>query len=230
MELLVLTDFHYAGTGVRSSLPQRRGDLTLELLERVRARERGIDAVAALGDVLEYGRHPDAARNWADIRAALGRFGVPVLSVPGNHDREPERFAQVFGRCEPLVLGRLRLLPFADRYDEADVCTRDLCAMRRTLGTIRPGELAVACQHSAILPEIESDYPYTLPQHAEIARAYREAGVRLSLSGHYHAGLPPFRDGGVLHLCVPALCEAPFSYARVTLGGAESAVSVRTLE
>ena len=229
MEILALADFHYAGAGARSTIPTRRGDLVPELLASLCARETGLDVVIALGDLVENGLHPGAAADLAALRDALCAFGVPVLAVPGNHDRDPAGFARIFGAPEPQVLGRVRLVPFADRYDTSDVCTRDFAAMERRLSGIRPDETAIVCQHSAILPKIDSEYPYTPPRHEDIARAYRESGVALSLSGHYHRGIPMLDDGGVRHLCVPALCEAPFSYVRLSVDGLDIRVRYGTL-
>ncbi len=229
MELLVLTDFHFAGAGARSTIPSRRGDLIPDILRRVRERETGLDAVAVLGDVIENGRHPAAADDLCAVYEALQSFDVPVLAVPGNHDRSPALFESVFGPNEPMKVGEVRLLPVVDLYDDADVCTLDMDALRRTLSSIRPGETAVVCQHSAVLPKVESSYPYTPPAYLEIAAAYREAGVALSLSGHYHDGMPPVMDGNVMHLCVPALCESPFSYARLIIRKGRIDVLIRNL-
>ena len=217
MELLVLTDFHFAGAGARSTIPSRRGDLIPAILERIRQRETGIDALAVLGDVIENGFHPAAADDLRAVYGALHAFGVPMVCVPGNHDRSPAVFASVFGPCEPVRVGDVLLIPFADTYDEQDVCSRDFSLMEQRFSGIRPDDTVVVCQHSAILPKVESTYPYTPLRYREIADAYRDAGVALSLSGHYHDGMPPLYDGKVMHLCVPALCEAPFSYARLTI-------------
>ncbi len=229
MELLVLTDFHFAGAGARSSIPTRRGDLIPQILEEVRKRETGIDALAVLGDVIENGLHPAARADLQAVKAQLEAFGVPMVCVPGNHDRSPALFAEVFGPCEPVQLGSFRLIPFADTYDEQDICTRDFPLMKRRFSGIRPGETVIVCQHSAILPKVESSYPYPPPRHLEIADAYRRAGVSLSLSGHYHDGMAPVQDGSCMHLCVPALCEQPFSYARIRIGESGIEPSVRSL-
>jgi hypothetical protein len=49
--------------------------------------------------------------------------------------------------------------------------------------------------------------------------AYREAGVVLSLSGHYHAGQAAHEVDGVIYYTAPALCEAPFRFAHLHLAG-----------
>ena len=218
MRLLIVTDFHYAGQGVPSVLPERRSDLTLTLLDAVRKQESSPDAVLCLGDVVDNGLSDAALNDWTAVREALARFDAPILAIPGNHDRDNARFASVFGEPAPLTLRdsdglRVRLIPFADTYDERDVCSRDFARMERVFADIRPDEVTVVCQHNTVLPEIRSDYPYTPLRCREIADREARAGVRLSLSGHYHDGLAPFREDGVTYACVPALCEAPFRYA-----------------
>lgn len=42
-------------------------------------------------------------------------------------------------------------------------------------------------------------------------------GCVLSISGHHHAGSEPVFDGKATFLCAPALCESPFSFARIEL-------------
>jgi len=235
MKLLVLTDFHYAGLGQRSPISSRRGDLTLELMERVRSREEKPDAVLCLGDVIDNGRGETAEHDWTDIRNALLRFGVPMVSIPGNHDRLPARFARVFGEPRAVTVTdasglTVRIIPFADSYDEQDVCTRDFERMEREFAAIRPDEAVIVCQHNTILPEIQSAYPYTPVRYREIADFYAKNKVRLSLSGHFHAGIEAFSDNGVLYACIPALCEAPFGYAVVELDRENTRVEWKTLE
>lgn len=228
MDLLVVTDLHFAGKGARSTIAARRGDLVPELLDRLREKESGIDALLCLGDAVENGRHPDAVEDLRALKEKLASFGVPFLAIPGNHDRDPKRFASVFGEPEPLLLPeKVRVIPFADSYDEKDVCTRDFAVMEDMFAQIRPGETVIVCQHNTVLPEIDSAYPYTPVRFREIADAYEKAGVALSLSGHYHSGIEMFTEQGVRWLCGPAFCEEPFRYMRITLDGGD--IRVKTL-
>ena len=235
MKLLVLTDFHYAGLGQRSPISSRRGDLTLDLIERVRNREENPDAVLCLGDVIDNGRGETAEHDWEDIRQALLGFGVPLVAIPGNHDRIPSRFADVFGEPKAITVTdasgfTARIIPFADSYDERDVCTRDFERMEREFAAVRPDEAVIICQHNTILPEIQSEYPYTPVRYREIADLYAQNKVRLSLSGHFHRGIEAFSDKGVLYACIPALCEAPFGYAVVEPDREKPLVEWKTLE
>ena len=62
-------------------------------------------------------------------------------------------------------------------------------------------------------------YPYPLTNAAEVLAGYAAADVRLSLSGHYHPGLPPATLGALTCWTVPAACEPPFSCGLVRLRG-----------
>lgn len=212
IKLLILTDFHYYGEGKRGSISSRRGDLIPSLLDQIRMRETDCDAVAVLGDLINDGTAPDARGNLHMLRERMD-FNVPLIAIPGNHDSDPARFAEVFGEPKAFCVNGVRLIPFVDSYDADDVCTRDFRIMAQELAAIRPGEIAVTLQHNTILPEIRETYPYTPVRFREIHAAYRDAGVKLSLSGHFHPGIDPFIEDGVTYACIPALCESPFRYA-----------------
>ena len=79
----------------------------------------------------------------------------------------------------------------------------------------------MALQHHPLHPHIESDYPYMPTNAAAILSGYEDAGVILSLSGHYHAGQSAHRVGNVTYYTVPAACDAPFRFAHVRLWGRE---------
>jgi hypothetical protein len=68
-------------------------------------------------------------------------------------------------------------------------------------------------QHYLLWPPIVADYPYNYVDAPNMAAAVAASGrVRLVLSGHYHAGLPPVRHGEVWYATAPALAEAPHRY------------------
>jgi histidinol phosphatase-like PHP family hydrolase len=50
------------------------------------------------------------------------------------------------------------------------------------------------------------------------------------LSGHYHAGQPAHRAGGVTFYSAPAACEAPFRFAHLQLRGREARIREHALE
>ena len=86
----------------------------------------------------------------------------------------------------------------------------------------RPGLPLVALQHNPLVLEGEHDYPFVLANADAVLDSYREAGVVLSLSGHYHPGQSlTCPEAGVPCYTVPAACEAPFRFAHLRLAGRE---------
>jgi 3',5'-cyclic-AMP phosphodiesterase len=237
LDVLVLSDLHYVREADHvCPIEQRRCALGVTLIERAfeRMRDRGIDVglVAVLGDVVDNGEANGAEKDLTAVAEAVHRPGIPVLAVPGNHDGSPARFYRTFG-CSSGIndIGGYRFLLFADDVGPGHVTTRppeelDLPGRAARAQTGRP---LVALQHNPLHPAIERDYPFVLTNAAEILSAYRDAGVILSLSGHYHPGQAHHRLGQMSCTTVPALCEAPFRFVHVRLRGREVAVWEGTL-
>jgi hypothetical protein len=93
-----------------------------------------------------------------------------------------------------------------------------------------PGVPLIALQHNPLHLEGEHDYPFVLANAGEVLDTYREAGVVLSLSGHYHPGQPLGRVGGISCYTAPAACEAPFRFAHLRLTGREAHVHEMALD
>ena len=224
LDLVILADLHYVGpAGTARPLPERKGKLGLELaLRAVRdaLRHGRPDAIVLLGDMVEDGAAPGAADDLVALRDALRPFEVPLIVVPGNHDRDAERVAEIFDFAPGLhTAGDYAVVTFADEYDAADVCTRPAGQMEALARAARDGRPLIAIQHPPLLPRIVSSYPYTIVRAEGLAETYAQAGVVLSLSGHYHAGRPAVERSGVTFAIAPALCERPFRYTRVRLDG-----------
>ena len=237
LRLLVLADLHYRSeTDAGPGQARRRCGLGLELLRRAveDARRRGgFDAVALMGDLVDDGSAPGAEADLAALRAELEAAApaTPVLVVPGNHDGPAGRLLEAFDqRVAVRQIGSCRFVTFADEYDAGDNCTRR-DADRALLADLanRPGGPIVALQHNPISPAVEADYPYMHTNRQAIMGDYAAAAVLLALSGHYHAGGQLNAVDGVSYLTVPALCEAPFHYALVTIRGRDLDVDLRTL-
>ncbi|MGQ9663367.1 MAG: metallophosphoesterase, partial [Kiritimatiellia bacterium] len=223
LDVLLLADLHYAGAQTLTRpCGSRKCFLGLELAIRALCdalRSGKPDLVCLLGDLVELGTAPGAMEDLRQLADSLSKFGIPILAVPGNHDRYPERVAQIFGGSPGLhQVGEYDFVLFHDRYDEHEVGTRPP-EQSAFLASSNAGRPLVVLQHNPVLPPIESDYPYTIAQAEDIAEQYRRAGVFLSISGHYHAGLPPLHTNGTTYVVCPALCEYPYRYVRLTLEG-----------
>ncbi|MFB3890757.1 MAG: metallophosphoesterase [Phycisphaerae bacterium] len=233
--LLVLTDIHYSRAPSR--ILARRTQLGLELPRRAiedASRRGGFDAVAILGDVLDDGASPDGdllLQELADcIRAAAAR--TPLVVVPGNHDGDFDRFFSAFGDAPGLHrIGQYRFITFADSYAAGDVCTRDQAGrdLLRQVAAEEGGPIIVL-QHNPMNPAIDDPYPYMLTNRDQVMRDYADAGVLLSISGHYHRGQELSESQGVKYLTAPALCESPFRYLLVRLNGRQVRVDGGRLE
>ncbi|MBM3499063.1 MAG: hypothetical protein FJX74_10385 [Armatimonadetes bacterium] len=232
LELLLIADVHYVREAEHvCPIPARHAALGLELLRRVRLRAaRGprLDAVVLMGDLVDNGDAAGAECDLAALAEETAKLGVTTLVVPGNHDGPTERVLRLFGDAPGVhrVAG-YQLITFADAYAPDDRAARlpaDLHLLAEAAAD-RPDEPIVALQHSPIHPSIAGEYPYNLTNAGEVMAAYRQAGVRLSLSAHYHPGLAPQPVDGVWYATCPALCEAPWRFIRVSLDG--DAVTVR---
>lgn len=98
--LLHISDLHFG-----RAYTHRMGDAVLAAAERIRP-----DAVVVSGDLVEWAEHRPS---WRDVAAFLGKFRVPVLAVPGNHDID--RFNLLGRLCGPYRAFRKHVHPEPDR-------------------------------------------------------------------------------------------------------------------
>ena len=236
--LPVSADIHHAPSQAEAAdaPAERRCRAGLELARRAvedAKRRGGFDAIALVGDLLNHGEMPSGPEALAAVRDQIRKAApdAPLLVVPGNHDGDPGRFAAVFGeRPGVREMGGYRFVTFFDAYDARDRCSRseaDRERLRRLAS--EPGGPIVALQHNPLHPPIVSDYPYLPTNAAEVVRDYAEAGVLLSVSGHYHAGQAPAPHGDTHYVTAPGLCEGSLPYTLVTLEGRKVSVETRGL-
>lgn len=235
LRILVLTDTHYSSAYAQAPAnPRRQCGLGAELVRRAieDARRRGgFDCLAILGDMVDQADAPAVGEDLAALREAIRKAApdVPLLAVPGNHDPR-EAYLAAFGWTGRLDIGGYRVILFADRYGQGDVCTRSEEDRRRLAELAgEGGGPIVALQHSPMNPVIEGDYPYMLTNRPAVMADYARSGVVGSISGHYHAGQELNRVDGVAYATAPALAEAPYRYLAATLRGTEAQVEVRPL-
>jgi hypothetical protein len=232
LEALIVSDLHYVRLAQHEpQLKERRSDLGRALLrgtfQRLQKEGIAIDLAIVLGDVVDYGGAVGAEHDLAEIARMLHGLGVPVLAVPGNHDGDPQRYGAIFGhgpglfRIERTGAWWYGFYVFRDWIGHGDVTVRppgevhmpvQIAAQERDLPL-------VMLQHNPLHPPIARAYPYVLANAEEVMDAYRDAGILLSLSGHYHDGQAAHEVDGVTYYTVPALCEAPFRFAHLSLRG-----------
>lgn len=76
---------------------------------------------------------------------------------------------------------------------------------------------SVMLQHVPLFPPGRVCCPYNYENAEQIIAAAQNCNVRLSISGHFHAGFSPFYDAPFPILAVPALCECNFPFAVIDL-------------
>jgi hypothetical protein len=163
--------------------------------------------------------HPDSLRGGrADLRLIgdlLATFSCPWFVLPGNHDH-PGLFAEVFGgRPQDTQVAGLRVLAFHDWEGEHHVPQRVGVERRRFDDALDDGDgrRQIHLQHYLIAPDRNEGYPHTYGEGEALRRRIVADGrVAAVLSGHYHAGVDPFRDGDTWFVTAPAFCEAPHPF------------------
>jgi 3',5'-cyclic AMP phosphodiesterase CpdA len=175
-------------------------------------------AVVVLGDLID---DPNTPALLTELRTILETLTCPWLVIPGNHDPQPAVFYKIFPRIEYLDVNGVRLVGFVDEEQPEWNAYRNPTGFelmaRAAAGCTG---LLVAAQHVPFgVPKREMPHGYT--NYAEVAAAMRRHGYRLALSGHCHKGQELRTVDGIATLTVPALCEAPFSFAVVSIAGDE---------
>jgi len=239
LNILVVSDTHFC----KDASPEERildryvalGPLLLrKALLRLRHMGVSVDLLVLPGDLLDDGSREDSEAALALFAAEAAEAGLPVLAVPGNHDRDPTRVARVFS-CEAGLheMGGYGFLLFHDPAEDGDVTTRSdgMLSLPEQIASRNPALPLVALQHNPVFPSIDSKgYPYMPTNTEAIRESYRKAGVVLSISGHYHQGQPLQPDGEVAYYTAPAACEKPFRFAVIHLRGRNVTIDELHLE
>ena len=238
LDLLVLADLHYihAAEDV-CTIAERRCELGPALIRAAfqDVQKAGLrpDLLVLLGDLVNDGLAPGAYDDMAELVQAAQETGLRVLALPGNHDGDYARFVACWG-CAPGLheVGGYGFLIYHDDVAADDVTTRpaEALALTAQVARRRPDLPLVTLQHNPLCPPIEHEYPFVLANADAILQGYHEAGVILSLSGHYHPGQAAHARQGTLYATLAAGCEAPFGYAYVRLRGRAVEVCSRMLE
>ena len=218
--IAVLSDIHYHPTA--PTIAQRKGRWGAVLLRRTVERlNRYIkpDVTVILGDLVDDPHGSDAPVLLTELHNFLDRLECPWLALPGNHDPTTETFYDVFDRVEYLDVNGVRLVSFVDAEEPGYHASRRMNELEQTAAAAagHRGPI-VALQHVPLAkPGGEACYGYT--NYDEAVSAMRENGYTLALSGHFHTGVGLRQIDGMMTMVVPALCEAPFPFALVTIDG-----------
>lgn len=237
LTVLVLADTHFIGAaGPSHAKPGRYTNLGQILLRKAlwRLKHLGVkpDLIVLLGDMVDDATKPGAEDDLQAMAGEVHQPGIPVLAVPGNHDGDAARYAQLFG-CAPgmHLIGDYVFLVFHDQRAEGELFRRpaDQLDLPARAAAAYPGHPIIALQHHPHDPVIREGYPYHLTNRMEVMSGYRDAGVCLSLSGHYHAGQAPHVVDGVTYATAPALCESPFRFLLIRMEGRHAQVQEHAL-
>ena len=237
LDILVLADLHFVGAAEHACpLPARQVRLGQLLMRKAlwRLKHLGITPglIVLLGDMVDDGDQPGADADLTTLAGEALKTGIPVLAVPGNHDGDSGRVARIFG-CPPGIhlVGDYAFLLFHDRRLQGERFERpaDQLDLPARAAAAYPDRPLIALQHYPLDPDIPDPYPFLLANRDAIMDGYRDAGVQLSLSGHYHAGQSLHVVDGVRYVTAPALCEAPFRFLHVRLEGHDVRVTEHAL-
>ncbi len=201
-------------------MPCRRGDIALNLLGAAADflnGEYNPDLVIFAGDLLN-----DPVRT--DLLPAaslhLARLHAPLIALPGNHAPAPEIFYRTIPRPpEYLDVGGIRFIPFYCAPERP--CYNTFRTPEETERMCRLAHefqrISVSVQHVPLFRPGQGGSRYNYENADALLDAMRDANIRLTLSGHYHAGMKPVSDGFTTAIAAPALCEMPFRFVTFEL-------------
>ncbi|MEI6602030.1 MAG: metallophosphoesterase [Clostridia bacterium] len=220
LKVLLVTDLHYVSDpSFENHCPTRDSKQSLALFKGVLERHRSddIDLVLLLGDLVDDGNAACALGDARAIAEAVKDAGIACIVAAGNHDTFPAEILTLFDDFEGLhTIKGYQFINFNDTYLADNTCTRDTSKQKRFLGEVNPALPLIVLQHNLVYPEVNESYPYGFLNSNEILEAYEQAGVLLSISGHFHPGIAPKQFRGIHFVTCPALCERPYQYAILT--------------
>lgn len=191
-----------------------RGVVTLETLSRVldhyRSSDWTADLVIASGDLVQ----DDSEGAYQRIAEQIGGLGLPVLTVPGNHD-VPELMADVlpsppFQICETTELGDWMLAGINTRVAgsaSGAVATSELDRLEAELAAGTAAHAMVFMHHAPV--DVGSRWLDSVGMHearAVLARLDSNPKIRVLLFGHVHQAYDA-PHGGLRVIGTPSTCR-----------------------
>lgn len=168
-------------------------------------RSQSPDLVVMSGDYTQIGSRSEfvAARDFLD------RLGLPVFSVPGNHDVPARnlvrRFLNPYGLYRRYIdddlepdlemggvvfagLNTARRMRLGLNWSHGSISRSQLEGLGPRFATAAPDALRVVVAHHPLLqPEEQGEVQMRLVDRADVAlKTFADLGVRLVLSGHFH--------------------------------------------
>jgi 3',5'-cyclic AMP phosphodiesterase CpdA len=186
----------------------------LELARRVAP-----DVIVLAGDLTQRAK----VREYEQARAYLREFkDVPVVVTPGNHDiplyRVHERLFFPFRNYRTFISQELDTATQVGRavlvaLNSADplrglingrIEERQLRFLARIFQELSGVDVRIVVTHHALAPPPDGGSGAVMPRNESLLDRFRELGVDLILSGHFHRGFvtsssevrPDHRDGG----------------------------------
>ncbi len=146
------------------------------------------------------------------IRSLLAQSGLPWMIIPGNRDVY-DLFDETFGD-HPIIMDirRFRFIGFQDRQWDHKI-PRRFDRERRLMETALADDAhprQIHLQHYLIHKGDKSDREHRYLEWDNIRKMTRDSEkVLLSLSGHYHPGVPSLKEGTTTWYSAKALCRVP---------------------
>ena len=226
MRITHVSDLHarrkLPGTSQNSRrLSRRIHDALQTAINDIRQKEP--DLLVVTGDLLDFPFYgfddpwllDRAVDDLRTIAETLDTVSCPKAVLGGNHDH-PEAIEKVFGASpDDFEVAGHRVLTFNDHEVIGNTPQRLDRQRRRFLGALRdPSPLPqIHIQHYVVWPELNKGYHHSYKEAESLKDAIADSGVvRLVLSGHYHPGMAPFKEGGAYLAIAPAFCGAPHPY------------------
>jgi len=242
MSIAHITDlhlrWHLPGTAaIPARLSRRMPELLARAMNMISADSP--DLVVLTGDLLDFPTDgladeemlAAAAEDLDLIKHIIDGAACPYAVVAGNHD--PFALLQeIFAACPAdRIVSDHRVISFFDEEVTDNVPERRDDQRARFLAALKnPSPPQVHVQHYLVWPVNNEGYPHSYRDAEDMhAAIIGSARVQLVLSGHYHPGIEPIREGETIFATAPAFCEAPHRYWLYELAGDELAFQERRL-
>lgn len=169
-----------------------------------------VDVILATGDIVQ----DESRAGYERFRASLDSFGIPVLSIPGNHD-DPKLMSEVLNAAPFQFGGELRLGPwslimlstFLAGEDAGGLGTARLRGLRTALQANR-GQHVLVCMHHHPVPMGSAWLDGVALRDAEQFLQIIDASpqVKAVVCGHVHQASDRQRNA-VRFLSTPSTCS-----------------------